>query len=208
MVFLGDVFRQDGYNDRQIHKVLNRLPNISKPDNKPNSVAFLSHVGPIFNRVSRLLGRRIIKSFGLSHKKVSSFLRPVRDNLRLRTPGVYTLPCECGRVCFGQTGRSVDTRLKEHQRHIPLEHPHKLAVADHRDDLGHRVQFHNTSILPLKPDAWIALLGRLFRLSSIPTIRTERLVFLSPIHRSLSLAPSRNLQNMTPDLLGCADHTQ
>jgi uncharacterized protein with PIN domain len=41
----------------------------------------------------------------------------------------------------------VDTRLKEHQRHIRLEHPDKSAVAEHSVDLGHHIQFHNTSIL-------------------------------------------------------------
>jgi hypothetical protein len=79
-----------------------------------------------------------------------SFLRPVKDKLGLRTPGVYRIPRECGMVYIGQTGRSVDTRLKEHQRHVRLEHPEKSAVAEHSVDLGHRILFHNTSILATK----------------------------------------------------------
>jgi hypothetical protein len=35
-----------------------------------------------------------------------------------------------GRYYIGQTDRSVDIRLKEHQRHIRLEHPDKSAVAE------------------------------------------------------------------------------
>jgi hypothetical protein len=54
---------------------------------------------------------------------------------------------ECGRVYTGQTGRSVDIRLKEHQRHIRLEHPDKWAVAEHTIDHGHHIQFHSSSIL-------------------------------------------------------------
>jgi hypothetical protein len=46
-----------------------------------------------------------------------------------------------------QTGHSVDTRLMEHQWHIRLEDPGKSAVAEHNVDLGHRIQFHNNSIL-------------------------------------------------------------
>jgi hypothetical protein len=42
--------------------------------------------------------------------KLSSLLRPVKDHLGLRTPGVYRIPCECGRVYIGQTGRSVDIK--------------------------------------------------------------------------------------------------
>jgi hypothetical protein len=50
----------------------------------------------------------------------------------IRTPSVYRIPCECNRVYVGQTGRSVDIRLKEHQLYIRLEHPDKSAVAEHR----------------------------------------------------------------------------
>jgi hypothetical protein len=53
-------------------------------------------------------------------------------------------------VYIGQTGRSVDTRLKEHQRHVRLEHPEKSAIAEHSVDLGHRILFHSTSILTTK----------------------------------------------------------
>jgi hypothetical protein len=93
---------------------------------------------------------RHIKSVGLPDMKLSSLLRPVKDHLGLRTPGVYRLPCECGRVYIGQTGRSVDIRLKENQRHIRLQHPDKSAIADHNIDQGHRIQFHNSSTLATK----------------------------------------------------------
>jgi hypothetical protein len=72
------------------------------------------------------------------------------DHLGLRTPGVYRIPCDCGRVYIGQTGRSMDIRLKEDQRHIRLENPDKSDVAEHSIDQGHRIQFHNSSILATK----------------------------------------------------------
>jgi transposase len=108
------------YSDRQIHRVLNRRPNVSQPNDNLDSVVFLPYVGPIYNRISRVLFRHKVKSVGLSPKKVSSFLRPVKENLGLRTPGVYRIPCECGKVFIRQTGRSVDAILKEHRRHIRL----------------------------------------------------------------------------------------
>jgi hypothetical protein len=82
--------------------------------------------------------------------KLSRLLCPDKDHLGLRTPGVYRIPCECGKVYIGQTGRSVDIRIKEHQRHIRLDHPDKSAVAEHSIDQGHRIKFHNTSILATK----------------------------------------------------------
>jgi hypothetical protein len=56
-------------------------------------------------------------------------------------------------------GRSVDIRLKEHQRHIRLEHPDKSAVAEHSIDQGHRIQFDNPSI----PATKTRYMDRIFR---------------------------------------------
>jgi hypothetical protein len=131
-------------------RALNCHPYLDQPSNNPNSVAFLPFVGTICNHISRVLARHNIRSLGVPHMKLSSLLRLIKDHLGLRTPGVYRIPYECGRVYIGQTGRSVDIRLKEHQRHIPLEHPDKSAVAEHSIDQGHRIQFHNSSILATK----------------------------------------------------------
>jgi hypothetical protein len=150
LVFLKDIFKENGYKDRQVHRVLNCRRHLPQPDNKPRSVAFLPFFGTVFNRISRVLTQYNIKSVGLPHMKLSSLLRPVKDLLGLRTPGVYRIPCECGRVYIEQTGRSVDIRLKELQRHITLEHPDESAIAEHSIDQRHRIQFHNSSILASK----------------------------------------------------------
>jgi hypothetical protein len=74
-------------------------------------------------------------------------LRPVKDDLGLKVPGVYRIPCECGDVYVGQTGRSVEARCKEHMRHIHLEQPEKSAVAEHSVNTRHRIDFNSTSVL-------------------------------------------------------------
>jgi hypothetical protein len=109
-----------------------------------NVVGRLHVFGPIFNRISWVLARHNIKSVGFLHINLSEFLRPVKDDLRLRTRGVYSISCE---VCKVYTGRSLDIRLKEYQRHIQPERPDKSAVAVHSMIQGHRILFHNASIL-------------------------------------------------------------
>jgi hypothetical protein len=139
--------RQNGYNNQQIHRALNHHPNIGQPDNKQNSVAFLPYVGPIFNRISSVGLIQYQVCGRLPHRKVSSFLLLLKDNLGLRTPGIYRISCECDRVYTGQTGHSVGTRLKEVQQHNQLEHPDMSAIAENSVNLGHCIQFHNT-VLP------------------------------------------------------------
>ena len=61
----------------------------------------------------QMLAKHSIKSVGLLPRKISSLLLPVKDDLGLRTPRVYSLLCECGQVYIGQTDRSIETRMKE-----------------------------------------------------------------------------------------------
>jgi hypothetical protein len=81
---------------------------------------------------------------------LSCLLHPVKDHLGLRTLDVYRIVCECGRVFTGQTVHSIDIRLKEHQRHIQLEHLDKLAIAEHSINHKRCMQFHHSSILATK----------------------------------------------------------
>ena len=71
------------------------------------------------------------KSVALPHSKIASYLPPVKDARGLKTPGIYRILCECGTVNIGQSGRSIDLCMKEHDRHIRLVQPDKSAVAEH-----------------------------------------------------------------------------
>jgi hypothetical protein len=57
------------------------------------------------------------------------------------------VPCECGKVYTGQTGRTIEARDKEHMRHSHLGQPEKSAVAGHRFDSGHNIDFSSVYIL-------------------------------------------------------------
>jgi hypothetical protein len=138
--FLKVTFRQKDYSDPKIRRALNPPTRVPPPKAKPNAVAFVPHVLSIFNRISRVLSRNN-KSVCLPPKKISSFLRPVKDDFGLRTRGAHNTPSECGHAYIGQRGHSVDIRMKEHRQHIQLDHSDKSAVA------GHSIQLHNTSFL-------------------------------------------------------------
>jgi hypothetical protein len=79
-VFLGDVFRQNGYTNQQIRRALNPLPRVAQLNEKPDSVVFLPNVGPIFNYISRALSQHT-KAMDLSPRRISSFLQSIKDNL-------------------------------------------------------------------------------------------------------------------------------
>jgi hypothetical protein len=80
---------------------------------------------------------------------------PNKDAPGLRTPGIYNIPCESGRVYIGQSGRSIQLRIKERDRHIRLLQPEKSTVDDHSFNHDHIIKLHDTRILSTNPATWI-----------------------------------------------------
>ena len=72
---------------------------------------------------------------------------PTKAAPGLRTPGMYQIPCECGKVYIGQSGRSIQLRIKEHERHMRLVQPDKSAVAKHSFNHDHIIRLQDTKLL-------------------------------------------------------------
>ena len=83
-------------------------------------------------------------------RKISSYMPPTKDAPGLRTPFIYKIPCECGKVNIGQSGRSIQLRVKEHERHIRLVQPEKSAVAEHSFNHDHIIRLQDTELLSTK----------------------------------------------------------
>jgi hypothetical protein len=71
------------------------------------------------------------------------------DDFGLKIAGVYSIPCKCGKVYIGQTGRSIETRVNKYLWRIRVN-PDKSAVAEQSTDLGRSNQFQDTRILAAK----------------------------------------------------------
>ena len=50
---------------------------------------------------------------------------------------VYKIPCECGKVYIGETGRAMQERIKEHDRDIRPARTQTSAVSEHANGTGH-----------------------------------------------------------------------
>jgi hypothetical protein len=90
--------------------------------------------------------RKHIRGINLPPKKVFSCLRPVKDDLGLKTRGVYCIHCECSKVYVGQSGHTIETRVKEHRRYLHHSHPDKSAVAEYIINHDHMIRFHEMQI--------------------------------------------------------------
>ena len=64
-------------------------------------------------------------------------------------PGVYRIPCECGLVYIGETGRNLSVRLKEHKTNCEKAEQDKSAVAKHTWTYDHRIKWDEATILAI-----------------------------------------------------------
>ena len=94
----------------------------AKTNNQPTSTAYMPYTETTYGRLSKTLAKHNIRSVALPPRKIFSYLLQVKNALGLRTPSIYRIPCECGRVYIGQSGQSIQIRINEHNRHIRLTH--------------------------------------------------------------------------------------
>jgi hypothetical protein len=141
------IFQRNGYNKDHIRRALHQKQNRKLKDEKRIGIARLPYNKTYCNKISRVLQKFNIRTVHIPWKMTIQTLRSVKDELGLNVPGVYRIPCECDKVYMGQTGRSIETRCKEHRRHIHLSQPDKSVVAKHSINTGHCIDFTNTIVL-------------------------------------------------------------
>jgi hypothetical protein len=145
---LNTVFKQNGSNDHQIKWAMVPARKTPEPP-KPISTAYLPYCNK-YGRLSRMLNRYNISSVVLPYRKIASYIPPVKDAIGLKTPGIYKISCECVAVYIGQTGRSIHSRIKEHDRYIRLVQLDKSAVAEHSLKHDHIIKLQDTKFLSSK----------------------------------------------------------
>ena len=105
--FLTAVFKDNGHSREQIRRAKEPVARLTKTNDKPTSTAYVSYTQTTYGRLGRMLAKHNIKCVTLPPIKIFNYLPPVKDALGLHTPGIYSIPFECGRVYIGQSGRSI-----------------------------------------------------------------------------------------------------
>ena len=91
-----------------------------EPAPEIKSTAVLPYVKGLSEALRRCLQQQGIRTVFRSDTTLRSHLVRPKDTVDpAKQDGVvYKIPCECGKVYIGETGRSIHERIKEHDRDI------------------------------------------------------------------------------------------
>ena len=140
------------------------------PTTKLKSTAVLCYV----NRLSEQL-RRCLQQQGVhSAFKSETMLKPHRvwpkdaADTTKKDSVVDRIPCECGKVYIGKTGRPMQDRIKEHDQGIQLAHTQTSAVSGHAHNTRHYALWDEVKSIDCDPHWYICRVNQVIHLRLRP----------------------------------------
>ncbi|XP_018577017.1 uncharacterized protein LOC108915468 [Anoplophora glabripennis] len=118
------------------------------------ATTYLPYVKACTDKIACVLKKRNINTVFSTVRKVAAAFPKTCSNDQLLCPGVYNIACSCGKVYIGQTGRHINTRLKEHKSHLKNNNWEKSAIAQHRADIGHTVDLSEANMVVREIRFW------------------------------------------------------
>lgn len=150
---LNTVAEVNGYQKEDVarhlkwaRKILNR-PKLTEFGPKARKAVIPFHPAVAY-QVGDILRKQGIEVAFKPPAKLKTVLPKTKDNIpNSLMPGVYAVPCECGAQYIGETKRSINTRLKEHQKCFEKGQWEQSAIALHHSETKHKILWEDTKIV-------------------------------------------------------------
>ena len=134
--FLINVFVQNGYDRKTMENIVKKeqKPKKKKKKDEPSkyvSLPFLPGIDKKLKKAFKNAGCSV--SFKSPPNLKQILTSKNKDKLPENSnPGVYLIPCECGKAYVGETKCKVSTRKKQHEKDVFLENIQESALAEHK----------------------------------------------------------------------------
>ena len=109
---------------------------------------FLPYIKGVTDKIARVLRKNEIFAQFSASGTIRQKMRSVKDGINPeQLKGVYTINYSCGRSYIGETGRSLQKRLKEHEVDIRYERSRTSALAEHSSKTKHQIRLEDATII-------------------------------------------------------------
>ena len=115
------------------------------------TIPYIPNFSEKFNNIARQLDVRLsYHSLNKLNKIIKTHKDPLPNSSQSNV--VYKIDCrDCDASYVGQTGRQLNTRIKEHKNHITRNNSSKSVITEHRLNHGHDFKWDNVKILDHEP---------------------------------------------------------
>ena len=120
----------------------------------PTAFVTLPYIRHLSETIRRILSPLGIRTCFRPHCTLRQTLVRVKNSRSpQQRPGVvYRIPCgTCPKVYIGQTGRTLEHRLKEHKRALTSGNVFQSAVAEHAMDESHAIKWEEAEVVDHHP---------------------------------------------------------
>ena len=143
---LNAVLQQNGFPANKI-SLTPPTPSNKIKQEFSTSVCF-PYLGKTSHQIERILASSGIKVYHCSNQKIYQLLYTHKDKTDINLkPGVYRIPCTCGKVYIGETGRNLKVRQKEHKDCCLKCQSDKSALAKHAWENDHPIKWDDSELL-------------------------------------------------------------
>ena len=109
---------------------------------------FYPNLEGVTDKIAKILSKKEIKTSFKPLKTIKQNMRFVKDKIDPhKSKGIYKIECSCRKCYIGETGRSFQTRIKEHGSDIKNERIDTSALAEHSLKTRHHICLEDTKIL-------------------------------------------------------------
>ena len=149
---------QNGYPKRVISKhkcCVGPYARQSTPSPSPDSYAVIPYVQNVSEAIRRVLAPLNIRTCFKPHRTLRSLLVHVKDPIppEGRKGVVYQISCsDCPATHVGQTGRTLEHRIKEHKYALTSGNVDKSAVAEHMATTGHTIKWEEARVIDVESE--------------------------------------------------------
>ena len=138
---LSSVLVSNGYSSsfaQKLTRTRKPAPRV-EPETEFKSTTVLPYIKGVSEPLRRCLQQQGIRAVFTSDTTLRSHLVRPKDTVDpAKQDGVvYRIPRECGKFYIGETGRSMQERIKEHDRDIRLARTRTSAVSERANKTGH-----------------------------------------------------------------------
>ena len=153
---ISNVLQANGYPHSLIEnnsRLPSRLHQTDESTNRtqPKATVVIPYIKNVSEGIRRILSKVDIRTCFKPNQTLRQLLVHPKDKIPLsgKTGVVYQVDCSsCGSSYVGQTGRTLQHRVKEHQRALTSYTPYTTsAVAEHSMKTGHNIEWESAKVL-------------------------------------------------------------